>query len=290
MMPSRRSSGTSTLGAFRLWAGLLMTLTLASAPVSVRADEDRVKFLAEKLKSEDFRVRTNAALALGASNEDLAVDPLCGALADSSETVRQASAVALKRLNRQSSVPCLKARAEVETNEGVKIQIARALDALGSSGESGGSGGGDEKVRENPSAKYYIALSSVANSTGRPQGDVEAIVLKAIKSKLDAAGSVQLAPSKETPEDARKKMANRKMKGLYLAIAVDRFDYSNGNLRVKVKLGVFTYPGKSLVGNVDKGVTKEGVSATDKASEDQLLELASSFASEQVAQNASAFF
>jgi hypothetical protein len=281
-----------TPGSFRLWlARLLMTLLLLAAPLSVRADEDRVKFLAEKLKSEDFRVRTNAALALGASNEDLAVDPLCGALADSSETVRQASAVALKRLNRQSSVPCLKARAEVETNEGVKIQIARALDALGSSGDSGGTGGGgDEKIKENPSAKYYIALSSVANSTGRPQGDVEAIVLKAIKSKLDAAGSVQLAPAKETPDDARKKMSDRKMKGLYLTIAVDRFDYSNGNLRVKVKLGVFTYPGKSLVGNVDKGVTKEGVSATDKASEDQLLELASSFASEQVAQNASAFF
>lgn len=277
----------------RLWGlSLLTTLLMVAVPSAARADEERVKFLAEKLKSEDFRVRTNAALALGASNEDSAVDPLCGALADGHETVRQASAVALKRLNRPSSVPCLKSRAEVESNEGVKIQIARALDALGSSGDSGGGGGGggDEKIKENPNAKYYIALSTVANSTGRAQADVEGIVLKAIKAKLDSAGTVQLAPSKETPDAAKKKMADRKMKGLYLAIAVDRFDYANGNLRVKVKLGVFTYPGKSLVGNVDKGVTKEGVSPTDKASEDQLMELAAAFASEQVAQNASAFF
>ena len=289
-----RDTFRSTMPRVRRWgASLLTTLLLVAVTAGpASADEARVKFLADKLKSDDFRVRTNAALALGATNEDLAVDPLCGALSDSSEVVRQASAVALKRLNRQSSVPCLKARAEVETNEGVKIQISRALDALGSSGDSGGSGGGggDEKIKENPAAKYYIALSSVANSTGRPQTEVEGIVMKAIKSKLDAAGTVQLAPSKETPDDAKKKMSERKMKGLYLAIAVDRFDYSSGNLRVKIKLGVFTYPGKSLVGNVDKGVTKEGVSATDKASEDQLLELAASFASEQVAQNASAFF
>lgn len=284
-MPLCRSGIRSRVASFL--TTLLLVVVIAGP---ARADEARVKFLADKLKSDDFRVRTNAALALGATNDDLAVDPLCGALSDSSEVVRQASAVALKRLNRQSSVPCLKARAEVETNEGVKIQISRALDALGSSGDSGGGGGGDDKIKENPSAKYYISLSSVANSTGRPQGEVEGIVLKAIKAKLEGAGTVQLAPSKETPDDAKKKMSERKMKGLYLAIAIDRFDYSNGNLRVKVKLGVFTYPGKSLVGNVDKGVTKEGVSPTDKSSEDQLMELAASFASEQVAQNASAFF
>lgn len=276
----------------RLWgAGLLTTVVMMSASGRAHADEARVKFLADKLKSDDFRVRTNAALALGASNDDAAVDPLCGALSDGSEVVRQASAVALKRLNRPASVPCLKSRADVETNEGVKIQISRALDALGASGDSGGTGGGgDEKIKENPNAKYYIALSSVANSTGRPQTDVEKIVLSAIKSKLDAAGTVQLAPSSETPDAAKDKMAKRKMKGLYLAIAVDRFDYAGGNLRVKVKIGIFKYPGKSLVGNVDKGVTKEGVSTTDKSSEDQLLDIASSLASEQIAQNASAFF
>ena len=79
------------------------------------------------------------------------------------------------------------------------------------------------------------------------------------------------------------------MKGFYLAIAVEKFDYSNGNLRVKVKIGVFTYPGKSLLGNVDKTLTKEGVSSGDKMSEDQMLDLAAGLAVEQFAQNASAF-
>lgn len=268
-----------------VWGALLSLIVLVSSHEAA-ADEERVKFLAEKLKSDDFRVRTNAALALGASNEDLAVDPLCGALSDGSEVVRQASAVALKRLGRSNSLGCLKARAAVETNDGVKTAITRAIEAVGA---GGGSDPANDKVKENPNAKYYIALSTVSNSTGRAQPEVETIVLKAMRQKLEGAGTIQLAPAKETADAAKESMTKRKLKGFYLAVAVDRFDYSNGNLRVKVRIGVFTYPGKSLLGNVDKTLTKQGVSSGDKSSEDQMMELAAGLASEQFAQNASAF-
>jgi hypothetical protein len=275
-----------TRGAL-LVAALMPTL-VCSLPGTAHADADRVKFLADKLNSDDPRVRTSAALSLGASNEDGAVDPLCGALKDSAEVVRQASAVALKRLGRSSAVACLQSRLENESNDGVKIAIGRAIESL-SAGSGGGGGGGDDKIKDNPSAKYYISLSTIANSTGRSQPEVESVVVKAIKSKLEAAGTVQLAPTKETADSAKETMKKRKMSGFYLAIAVDKFDYSNGNLRVKVKIGVFTYPGKSLLGNVDKALTKEGVSSGDKSSEDQLLDMAAGLASEQFAQNASAF-
>lgn len=270
-----------------LGAGVLATVLVVLAPHVARADTARVRFLADKLRSDDFRVRTNAALALGATNDDAAVEPLCGGLNDGAEVVRQAAAVALKRLGRPSSVNCLRARSSVETSQSVKVQITRAIEAVSAGADTGG--GGDEKIKDNPNAKYYIALSTVANSTGRAQREVEAIVLRAIRDKLDAAGTVQLAPSQETPDKAKALMSKRKLKGFYLAIALDRFDYSNGNLRVKVKIGVFTYPGKSLLGNVDKTLTKEGVSSGDKSSEDQMMELAAGLASEQFAQNASAF-
>ncbi|WP_169927993.1 HEAT repeat domain-containing protein [Labilithrix luteola] len=247
-----------------------------------------MKFLADKLKSDDFRVRTNAALALGASNEDGAVTPLCGALADSSEVVRQASAVALKRLSRSSALSCLRGRESSESNDGVKVQITRAIEAIVANG-GGDAPANDDKVKENPNAKYYVSISTIANSTGRAQPEVEAIVLRAIKQKLEGSGDIQIAPSKETPDAAKGTMQKRKMKGFYLAVAVDRFDYSNGNLRVKVKIGVFTYPGKSLLGNVDRTLTKEGVSGSDKSSEDDLMAMAAGIATEQFTQNASAF-
>lgn len=270
-----------------LGAALMVAAVTTLASPAALADAARVRFLSDKLRSDDFRVRTNAALALGATNDDGAVQPLCGALTDASETVRQASAVALKRLGRPSSVGCLRARASVEGNDGVKVAITRAIEAVSSGG--GGGGGGDDSVRNNPNAKYYIALSTVANSTGRSQPEVERIVLRAVRTKLEAAGSVQLAPLKETTDTARDVMKKRNLKGFYLAIAVDRFDYSGGNLRVKVKIGVFNYPGKSLLGNVDKTLTEQGVSNSDKASEDKLLDMAAGLAGEQFAQNASAF-
>ncbi len=269
-------------------AALVVAVATLAAPTTAHADAERVKFLADKLKSDDFRVRTNAALALGAMNDDLAVDPLCGALADSSEVVRQASAVAMKRLGRAKALGCLKDREGRETNDGVKIAITRAIESISAGGDSSG-GGGDDKIKDNPSAKYYIALSTIANSTGRAQPEVESVVVKAMRTKLEAAGTIQIAPKTESSDAARETMKKRKMNGFYLAIAVDKFDYSNGNLRVKVKIGVFTYPGKSLLGNVDKTLTKEGVSSGDKSSEDQMLDLAAGLASEQFAQNASAF-
>jgi hypothetical protein len=285
-----RSMRGRVRGTGLLTRGMCVVAVLATlAPATAYADADRVRFLADKLKSEDFRVRTNAALALGASNDELAVDPLCTALADSSEVVRQASAVAMKRLGRPKSLGCLKARESRESNDGVKIAITRAIESISAGGGGDSGGGADDKIKENPSAKYYIALSTIANSTGRAQPEVESVIVKAMRSKLEAAGTIQIAPKTESADSARETMKKRKMNGFYLAIAVDRFDYSNGNLRVKVKIGVFTYPGKSLLGNVDKTLTKEGVSSGDKSSEDQMLDLAAGLASEQFAQNASAF-
>lgn len=269
-----------------LAAALFLGALTWLAPGAASADQARLKFLSAKMKDADSRVRTSAALSLGASNEDGAVEPLCGGLADREDVVRQASAVALKRLNRTRSLGCLKEREPREPNEAAKIAMTRAIEAISSGGQGDGA---VETIKHNPSAKYYVSLSTVANQTGRAQTEVEKIVLGSVREKLEAAGVVQLAPASEKPEKARDVMKARKMKGFYLAIAVDKFDYDGGNLRVKVKIGVFNYPNKALLGNVDKTLTAQGVSAGDKESEDQLLELAAGLASEQFAQNAGAF-
>lgn len=271
--------------AAALFSATLAWLLLLFFPRVAFADEARLKFLSEKMRDADARVRTSAALALGASTEDGAVEPLCGGLSDREDVVRQAAAAALKRLNRTRSLECLRAREPNEPSEATKIAITRAIEAI----SSGGEGGGTDPIKENPNAKYYISLSTVANQTGRSQTEVEKIVLKAVREKLEATGLVQMAPVVESVEKAREVMKARKMKGFYLSIAVDRFDYADGNLRVRVNIGVFNYPNKALLGNVPKTMTAQGVSSGDKASEDRLMELAAGVASEQFAQNASAF-
>jgi hypothetical protein len=269
---------------------MVVAAFLTMLPSIAHAQGARTQFLADKLKSDDFRVRTNAALALGATNDPAAVEPLCRALDDPKEVVRQAAAVAHKRLGRASSLPCLKTHRSSERNDGVRVQIARAVESIEAAG--GGSGGGSSDPGPpavNPKAQYYVALSSVSNSTGRGQSDVDRLVVKAIRAKLEAAGTMQLAPSAESADAARGVLKKRKLKGFYLSVAVDKFDYSGGHLKVRVKVGVFTYPGKSLLGNVDRALTKEGVRSGDASAEDQLMELAAGLAAEQFAQNASAF-
>lgn len=253
--------------------------------------DDRTAFLIDRLKSDDFRVRTNAALALGATNEESAVQPLCAALGDSQEVVRQSVAAALKRLAKPSSLACLRARLGVESSDAVKLSITRAVETIqaGTTAPATSSTTSTNPLDDPPktvaNAKFYIALSPIANQTGRPQPEIDRIVILAIRNKLDALGGFQLAPKTETADAARAVMTRRSMKGYYLSISVDKFDYSNGNLKVTVKIAVSGYPGKDLRGEVPVGMTQAGVRQSDKGSEDNLLGMCAGQASTLFAQN-----
>jgi hypothetical protein len=279
--------------AFAFAVVLAALLVQLFTPATALA-QSRTDFLADKLKypppagqPDDFRVRTNAALALGATNDDAAVPPLCGGLGDPSDVVRQAVAVALKRLARPSSSDCLKKRQGVEPSASVKLQIQRAIEAVdaAASGGGGGGGGGTTAPPTVAGAKFYVSISPITNNTSRAQGEVESAVHDAIAGKLAALGEYQLAPSPESNADAKAAIAKRKLKGYYLAVSVDKFDYSDGNLRVRVKIAVSSYPGKDLRGEVPAAATLPGARPGDKAAEDQLMSVVAARAAELFAQN-----
>jgi HEAT repeats len=277
-----------TLAFRRLCAPLLVLLALLLLASTARAD-GRVGFLAARLQyppgsgqPDDFRVRTNAALALAATDDDGAVSPLCGGLDDPSEVVRQAVAVALKKLSRESSRDCLQRRAGAETNASVKAQIKRALDALDAAAGSRGGGGNAAPVAN---AKYYVSVSKITNNTTRSAADVQRIVGGAISSKLAELGEYQLAPAGESNDAAKAALVRRKLKGYYLGVSVDKLDYSDGNLRVRVKIAVFSYPGRDLRGEVPAGATLPGARPGDSSAEEQLMSVVASRAAELFAQN-----
>lgn len=271
-------------------AMVLLTSVLAAA-------DGRIDFLAERLRyppaagqADDFRVRTNAALALGATNDDTAVAPLCRGLDDPSEVVRQAVAVGLKRLARSSALDCLRRRAGVESNSSVKLQIQRAIEAIeaaggGGGGGSGSTGGGGGDAPYVAGAKYYVSISPVANKSDRAQGDVDRIVRGAVASKLAQLGEYQLAPAGESNAAAKAVIAKRQLKGFYLAVSLEPLDYSDGSLRVRVKIAVFSYPGKDLRGEVPAGATFPGARPGDHGAEDQLMSVVAGRAAELFAQN-----
>jgi HEAT repeats len=294
-MPAAIMVSSMTMARLALRIVVLAIVVLGVFASGSLLADGRVDFLAERLKyppaagqADDFRVRTNAALALGATGDDGAVAPLCAGLGDPSEVVRQAVAVALKRLARASSGDCLRKRAAVEPNSSVKLQIQRALEAIDAAsggGGGGGSSGGGAAPPTVSGAKFYVSISPVSNQTTRPGAEVERLVHDAIASKLASLGEYQLAPAGESNADAKAAVAKRKLKGYYLAVSVDKFDYSDGNLRVRVKIAVSSYPGKDLRGEVPAAATLPGARPGDKGAEDQLMGVVAGRAAELFAQN-----
>jgi len=279
--------------AFRCFGARLLVLLALLLIAPTAAADGRVTFLAARLKyppdsgqPDDFRVRTNAALALGATDDDAAIPPLCGGLDDPNDLVRQAVAVAIKRLARPDSRDCLQRHADSETNASVKLQIKRALDALDAADHgSGGSAGGGGEAPPAANAKYYVSVSRITNNTTRSAADVQRIVGGAITSKLAELGEYQIAPSGETNEAAKAALAKRRLKGYYLGVSVDKLDYSDGSLRVRVKIAVFSYPGRDLRGEVPAGATLPGARPGDSGAEEQMMSVVAARAAELFAQN-----
>jgi len=268
----------------------LASLATLAAP-ALAQPAPRLSDLRPKLAAaSDPRVRAATVLQLGATNDDDAVTPLCEELSNGAEIVRVSAASALRRLNRKASLGCLKARLAVEPAEGPKLQLTRAIQGIEAGGAPAGGGappaggGGAYDPPQHPNAKYYVALSNVTNAADRSTPEVEAVVLKAVRSKLEGA-DFQIAPMREAPEAAKKAISARKAKGFYLSISVEKFDYSGGNLRVKVNIAIFSYPGKSLIAPSGKSASMAGVAPGSRGAEDQLLEAVASAAAKQFADN-----
>lgn len=263
---------------------LAMTVGLWLLATPAAWADGRVQFLSERLMfppasghADDFRVRTNAALALGATQSDSAVEPLCAGLRDPSDVVRQAVAVALKKLARPASLECLNSRLSIEANAAVKQQIQRAIEAIGPAPEV--------ESGQATNVRFYVSVSRIVNHTTRSATEIERIVHEAIVSKLGEMGGYQLAPSGESSAAAKGVIAKRRLKGYYLSVSVDKFEYSSEGLRVRVKIAVFSYPGKDLRGEVPAGATLPGIVQDDRGSEDRLMAVVAARATELFAQN-----
>jgi hypothetical protein len=252
----------------RAFAFLCVVVLFASVALA----DSRTTFLIDRLKSDDFRVRTNAALALGATNDDAAVQPLCGALSDGSEVVRIAAAAALKRLGKSSALGCMKARLAVESNGDVKTSLTRAITELE------GSGGGSSPSVAN--AKFYVSVAVSNNSTGHDGNRI----ITTIANKLGTLGGYQMAPRSETPDAARGVIARRNLKGYYLAVSAELSDTGQG-MKALVRIAVFSYPGRDLRGEVAPYAVASGVRRGDANAEESLLQAVAERAVEQFTQN-----
>lgn len=186
----------------RILSTLLVLLLLALGvhlPGAAHATQTVAYFVQQLKTSDGYRVRTQAALALGASGEDAAVQPLCDALGDSNVSVKVAAAAGLGKLGKPAALPCLKAAQTKETAPAVKTQLDKSIASLGQAGGGGSiAPSASPPPPPGPDTKSYIAIQ-VANKTMRSAAQIEAIVRAAMQDKLIAKKGYAVAPKPETP-------------------------------------------------------------------------------------------
>lgn len=258
--------------ACALSVGVLSSTVPASAQDSVDKQISLLK------SSEDFRVRTQAALALGASKDKRALVPLCHSLDDGNRTVRIASASALGRL-RLGGKGCLERRLSVEDQPAVKSSIQRALQGLE------GAGGEEAGPAIDGSTKYYVALGKVVNAAPAVAGKVRANMISAARELSGYA----VAPENETQKQAQALLGKHpKVKAFYLAPTLAAPVYEGGNLTIRLSVAMLTYPDKVMLGQFSVKLTQEGVSAKSPQAEQALIAMAAESAMKKFAKHAGA--
>lgn len=248
-----------------LFVSALLGSALFSGPASA---ESKVPFYADQLKnSDDARVRTQAALALGTSGEDAAVKPLCDALGDANASVKVAAAAALGKLAKPAGLPCLKAAHARETAANVKAQMEKSIGSLGS-----GSSGPPAPPPPGADTKFYVAIQ-VTNKTSRSADEVDGIVRAAMQSKLLSKKGYAVAPKSETVPQGSQIVKGKKLKGFLLIATVEAPSYGGGDLTQLVRVSMWTYPEKALQGEFAPKLTQSSTPKSDPQSETMLMQM-----------------
>jgi hypothetical protein len=246
----------------RSWVAVLggAFVLLLSGAATAQGPGDIERLITNLRTGGDFRVRTQAALALGASRNARATEALCGGLADSNTTVRAAAAAALGKLQ-MGGAECLQSRLASEPNQAVKASIQTALDRV--------RGGGEPVFTKD--TKYYVAIGRTADKSGR-SGDGIDRMLRAAMASVAAELGITLAPPNETPEEAKKRLAAHKgVRAFYLAPRLAPFEYAGEVLKVRLEIAFFSYPEKNMLGNFSRTASIAGMTEKDPESEDELV-------------------
>ncbi|MDQ3264605.1 MAG: HEAT repeat domain-containing protein [Myxococcota bacterium] len=223
---------------------LLLAFLLVFAPLgtALAQADGRITFLSRQLtKSSDARVRSQAALMLGATKNSAAVQPLCTGLDDQSALVRNAAAKAFLQLEEPSAYDCL-TRHKSDSDPEVRAAVGRALESL--------------EAQRNRRPEFYIQMRPVQDKNSRLGSELVQLTESHLRAKLEKMGSV-FAPDRESKSAAKSVIKSKRLKGYSLKVELE--ETSSGGLKMNVVC--FTYPEQSLLGQVQ--VKASGAKAAD---------------------------
>lgn len=240
-------------------SGCLLLLVLALVAPRIALADSRTDFLTRMLsESSQFRVRAQAALALGQrESEPTAVRALIGALRDTHPAVRAASAAALESLQASEALSPLRA-VRGDQDPAARSAIERAIAAIEKAGAR-------PKLPE-PSGPptYYVAVG-----TPSTQADLSSTALRALRDhmlkQVAPIQGVRLAPENEPHAAATSVLKSKRLVGYYLDSAVTKLEPKDGALRAQVSVIVGTYPGRAMRVMLSGAATVSGAGTSEQA-------------------------
>ena len=253
---------------------------LATCFFSAAALADVDYFIDQLTNATDFRVRTQAALALGASDDKAAVSPLCDALDDTNDTVRSAAAAALGRLKNPKGLPCLKAHLG-ESSPSVLSVIERSAKSL-----SGGQVGQATAARPERHLLRGHRSGERQDRSWRQVGFRCGARHHAREAALDTAAA-RSRPRARAGGAAKKIIKKHgSLTGYLLRTRVEPPRAEGDELIIQVGITMWTYPGGDLKGSFTPKLRMQGASPGDRESEDSLVKMAVENAVENFARQA----
>jgi len=252
---------------------------LLVASLAMAGGDATATAIRELATNSDFRVRTQAALSLGASDDAKAVEPLCRALDDSKSAVRAAAAVALGKLAK-GGVDCLSEREAKETVDSVKGAIQKAVEAL-----RAGSGAASECVID-AKTRYYISIGKTLDNTERKKSKVAELVRSAIAKAILRQKGFCIGPDGETKAAYKKRISgSKRIRGLLLSPKIQAAEYQDDAVTVRFEIAILTFPEKALKGMLPVKLTQQGSVKKSERAEDELFRMAVERAVEKFLKN-----
>jgi hypothetical protein len=135
------------------------------------------------------------------------------------------------------------------------------------------------------STKLYVSIGKIEDQTGRGGGEIDTMVRGIFRRFVASQSGTAIAPDGETADEARRRLRKAANASAYLlAPKVHKPEYAGGQLRVQVDVLIFSYPDRSLQGEVSREGGMGGVSGKDVATENKLIQAVAQSAVEEFGQ------
>jgi len=210
---------------------------------------DRIGRLIQILETDpSYKVRLQAAIALGNLKNKRAVPALIHSLSDENFTIRGVSAAALGQIGDKRALPELQQLVKKEKNSFVLAQAERATKVLVGQAEG-----------PPPGARFFLTIGKLSNKANSG-GNVLAIFLgEALVKEFAKVPGVATEWGGRNPtanELSRRQMKGFILDGAILSLTVKRLGEST-ELSCNIRVSLATYPGNSMKAFYTGGASTE---------------------------------